>query len=81
MNIRSIFSIRRSSNTSLDDESIVKLFDKYSKALYKYSYINQSFDADLYSECKISMLRCIRNYKFDEKRFRIQFYEHMKKIP
>lgn len=59
-------------------ERLLLLFQKYDRMLHKYSYIYGHFDMDLYSECKISLFLCIRNFHFDEIHFRMQYREYLK---
>jgi hypothetical protein len=55
--------------SSIDDKDIIFLFERYDQLLRRHSWTLNGFDYDLYSECKITFLKCLKKFSFDEKSF------------
>lgn len=63
---------------SKHEEDIILLFEKYDRLLRKHSTTMYGFDNDLYSECKITFLKCLNKFSFDEQGFE-ELYQHYAK--
>lgn len=64
------------SENKISYENLLVMYQKYERLLYKYSYVYGHFDMDLYSECKIALFVCLRNFRFNEKYFKDQYKEY-----
>ncbi len=55
--------------SSINEKDIISLFEKYDQLLRRHCWTLNGFDYDLYSECKITFLKCLKKFSFDEKSF------------
>lgn len=62
---------------STNENNIILLFKRYDQLLRKHSWTVSGFDHDLYSECKITLMKCIRKFNFDEKGFQELFSDYL----
>lgn len=56
--------------SSINEKDIIFLFERYDQLLRRHSWTLNGFDYDLYSECKITFLKCLKKFSFDEKSFK-----------
>jgi DNA-directed RNA polymerase specialized sigma subunit len=80
MHIRKMVCKREEGHQCLDVDDIISLYNKYEKLMRKFSRTVKGFDEDLYSECRIGLLKCANRFNFQEVHFRHQFYEYLHKL-